>query len=368
MAFDIPYPADYGGVIDVFYKIKALAEMQVQVHLHCYYHRRAQQPELERYCASVQYYKRHMGWWNHLHVLPFTVCSRPIKALRKNLLQDQYPIIAEVLHTIRIFKDPAFQNRLKIYRHSNIEHTYYRALARAEGQLLKKMYLYLESVKLFYFESYVKYANQVWAVNSLDAALLTSRYPQTTIHYLPSFNGHVAPNLKPGKGNYILFHGNLDVSENIMALTWIINALQRLNIKLIVAGKCNSASLQHTLQQYAWVQLIPSPNFETLHNLICNAHIHVLYTHQNTGLKLKLLEVLFNGRFVVCNTLMLSGTPFNVKAVSGLHVADAPEDFAKCVNDLMQTEYKPDVNNRSEILQAFTDANTVNQALAFLNY
>lgn len=335
--------------------------MQVQVHLHCYYHQRHPHAELERYCTSVHYYKRDMGWWNHLRILPFTVCSRPIKALRKTLLQDQYPIIAEVLHTIRIFKDPALQHRLKIYRHSNIEHQYYRALARAERQVLKKLYLYLESFKLLYFETYVKYATQVWAVNRLDALQLQNRYPKVLNYYIPSFNGHAAPVIKPGTGDYILFHGNLNIAENILALDWIINALQHTHIKLIVAGKCNERSLQSKLKSYSWIQLVCSPDFDTMHQLISNAHVHVLYTHQSTGLKLKLLEVLFHGRYVVCNSLMLNGTAFNANRIWGLHVADRPQDFANTVKQLMQKQCVPDIANRALVLQTFTDSTLVKQ-------
>ncbi len=34
IAFDIPFPPDYGGVIDVYYKIKTLSEAGVRIHLH----------------------------------------------------------------------------------------------------------------------------------------------------------------------------------------------------------------------------------------------------------------------------------------------------------------------------------------------
>ncbi|MEI7802398.1 MAG: mannosyltransferase, partial [Bacteroidota bacterium] len=36
ISFNVPYPPDYGGVIDVYYKIKALKEAGVKIHLHCY--------------------------------------------------------------------------------------------------------------------------------------------------------------------------------------------------------------------------------------------------------------------------------------------------------------------------------------------
>ena len=33
VSFDIPYPADYGGVIDVYFKLKALAQLGIKIHL-----------------------------------------------------------------------------------------------------------------------------------------------------------------------------------------------------------------------------------------------------------------------------------------------------------------------------------------------
>ena len=37
ICFDIPFPPSYGGVIPVFYRIKALNKLGVWVILHCFY-------------------------------------------------------------------------------------------------------------------------------------------------------------------------------------------------------------------------------------------------------------------------------------------------------------------------------------------
>ena len=52
ISLNVPYPANYGGVIDVFYKIKSLHEAGVQIHLHCFDYGRGNQPELEKYCNN----------------------------------------------------------------------------------------------------------------------------------------------------------------------------------------------------------------------------------------------------------------------------------------------------------------------------
>ena len=55
-------------------------------------------------------------------------------------------------------------------------------------------------------------------------------------------------------------------------------------------------------------ELIPNPDDKTMHELIQNAHINILITAQRTGLKLKLLNSLYNGRFCIVNDKMLSGS------------------------------------------------------------
>ena len=46
-------------------------------------------------------------------------------------------------------------------------------------------------------------------------------------------------------------------------------------------------------------------------DLIRKAHINILVTFQATGLKLKLLNTLYNGRFCLVNEKMLNGTGLN---------------------------------------------------------
>ena len=53
VAFTIPYPANYGGVIDVFYKIKALYKLGVKINLHCFKYDRTDSIELNKYCKTA---------------------------------------------------------------------------------------------------------------------------------------------------------------------------------------------------------------------------------------------------------------------------------------------------------------------------
>ena len=94
---DVPYPADFGGVVDLFYKIKWLHKTGLKIHLHCFVNKRLEQEELKKYCASVNYYPRKNISGISLRI-PFIVYSRRDNKLLQNLLKDQHPILMEGIH------------------------------------------------------------------------------------------------------------------------------------------------------------------------------------------------------------------------------------------------------------------------------
>src|SRR5690554_3261962 len=76
VSFSIPWPPDYGGAMDVFYKIKALAQMGIKIHLHCFQYDREPAPELEEFCTEVHYYSRQLGLVRQFSSLPYIVKTR----------------------------------------------------------------------------------------------------------------------------------------------------------------------------------------------------------------------------------------------------------------------------------------------------
>ena len=61
VSVDIPVPVNYGGAIDIYYKLKALKNTGIKVHLHCYEYDRKPAEELNQYCEEVFYYKREVN-------------------------------------------------------------------------------------------------------------------------------------------------------------------------------------------------------------------------------------------------------------------------------------------------------------------
>ena len=99
VSFDVPYPANYGGVIDVFYKIKSLHCYGIKIYLHCFEYGRGEQRELAKYCQQVNYYRRDTRIGNHFSKLPYIVKSRQSDKLIQNLTSNNFPILFEGLHS-----------------------------------------------------------------------------------------------------------------------------------------------------------------------------------------------------------------------------------------------------------------------------
>lgn len=309
VSFDIPYPANYGGVIDVFFRIKALSQRGVKIHLHCFEYGREHSAYLESFCHSVTYYKRETKVAKLFNTLPYIVCSRDSEELKNNLLKDDYPILLEGLHCCSILTYDVFKDRNIIVRAHNVEHEYYEHLAMAEVDAKKKVYLRQEVRKLKDFESILNKAKAILAISQKDYEYFSQKY--NNVYMLTAYNAYTEVDILEGGSDYVLYHGNLSVAENYSAAEYIVDAFKKTDVKLIVAGMNPPQHLVKMIENVPNVELVDSPDDQTLFDLIRHAHINILVTEQATGLKLKLLNTLFNGRFCLVNDKMVEGLDVN---------------------------------------------------------
>ncbi len=309
ISFTIPYPPNYGGAIDVFFKIRALHAAGVKVHLHCFSYDRKPSPELEKYCEEVHYYPRKTGLSSAVTWKPYIVYSRRSDKLLEILQKDEFPILFEGLHSCYYLSHPALKKRTKIYRESNIEHLYYYHLSKVETNLLKKLYYILSSLKLRAFQGILSHASMMLTVSREDNEYLSRKFPWIQVEYLPSFHKDDEIKSLPGMGDFALYQGNLSVAENDKAAEFLIKEVFReTGTRFIIAGMNPSRTLQKLASQFPNVTLIPNPTDDEMCELISTAQVNILVTFQPTGLKLKLLNALFNGRHCLVNPGMVSGT------------------------------------------------------------
>ncbi|MEP7317305.1 MAG: glycosyltransferase family 4 protein [Panacibacter sp.] len=349
ICLDVPYPSDYGGVYDLFYKLPALQAQGVKIHLHCFDNGRGEQPELNKYCAEVHYYKRNTGHKGFSSTLPYIVSSRKNEALAQNLLKDDYPIFMEGVHCTYLTLDKRFSARRKFVRIHNVEHQYYHELFSCSQHAIKKMYYWWESRLLKTYETeLVKNATAFWAVTPKDTDYYRNQLHCSTMDYLPLFLPGWHVKSLDGMGTFCLYHGNLEVAENEYAAEWLLkNIFNKLEIPLVIAGKNPSAALEKMVHNNIHTCLVANPSEKELQDMIAKAQIHILPSFNNTGIKIKLLNALYNGRHCLVNTQMVEGTGLAELCIT----ADDVSTFCARVEQLYHQPFtQGDIEARKKLL------------------
>lgn len=359
VSFDVPYPPNYGGAIDVYYRIKALHTLGVDITLHCFvYNDRKENRELNKLCKQVNYYQRDTSIVKQFHTLPYSVVSRKNNSLLNNLLKDNDPILFEGLMSCYYLNHTQLKSRLKLFREANIEHDYYYALYKSSKSPRKKIYYWIESVKLKKFEKKLSAANILFPISQTDELYFLDKFGSSKIKFIPCFHPNERVISKEGASDYILYHGNLSVSENESAAIYLCrNIFGKLKFPCIIAGMNPSQLLIKTAEEYKNINVISNPDFDAMSGLIENAQINILVSFQATGMKIKLLNTLFMGRHIVANNVMLQGTGL----AELCHIANTPDKQIEVCNTLIDLPFtKKDMVKRENLL--FPQYDNIEQA------
>ena len=185
-------------------------------------------------------------------------------------------------------------------------------------------------------------------VSEKDTLYLQKKFPDNKVVYLPSFHPNNEIEISKGIGKYILYHGNLSVAENEEAAIYLIeNVFNRLELPFIIAGLNPGNKLIKLVQKYKHINLIANPEESIMNKLISEAQVNILLTFQETGLKLKLLNTLYKGRYCLVNSKMLAGTNLNELCIIADNKDDIIENLIKVFNN--EFDYK-ETKLRKEIL------------------
>ncbi len=327
VSFDVPYPADYGGVIDVFTRVKWFSENGWEVVLHCFEYKRPKAKDLEKF-AEVHYYSRPRNLKNWFSKIPFIVNTRINADLENILRETKDEVILEGLHCSHYVN---LQSGKFYVRTHNIEHDYYENLAK-DASGLKKIYYRSEAKKLKSYEANLSKAKGLLVISEKELS-----------HFKKiNQNAYLVPSIIENKFDYsktepfVLFQGNLSIEENEEAVLWILKEIvpQLPEIKFVFAGKNPSEVLTQKSRE-KHVQLAPNPSEVEMEQLLQKARIHLLWTKNDSGLKLKFLKAMATSGHVLVNEKITQGS--NLKM--GFHSFISAEDATNKIKELMTSEY-----------------------------
>lgn len=279
----------------------------MEIILHCYQYGRQRSTELESLCKEVHYWDRDQGVKYFFSSKPYIIHTRSNENLLRRLMDDDYPVFFEGIHTSVFATHPDLAEKTMILRAHNIEHEYYRGLYRVENNLSKKAFFLTEAIKLERYEKTLPERLIIAAISVTDADYFRKKFSE--VIYLPPFHAYEKLTCQSGIGDYILFHGDLSVPENIASANFLIkNIFSKISYKVIIAGKNPQSGLIKYINQFSNIRLEANPTEKEMNDLIRNAHINLLHTFQASGFKLKLISALFNGRHCIVNPEMVYGS------------------------------------------------------------
>lgn len=351
VCLDVPWPADYGGAIDMMNRIIMLKKMGIGIHLHYFsYNYRGTPNELNQFCESIHVYERKKGHKGFSAQLPYIVASRMNDELVKNLQRDNYPILVEGLHCTGNLPQLDLKNRKIVVRMHNEESIYYKELAGAESSWFKKLYYLNESRLIKKYNHHLPGACTYACISGEDMVILKKEYQLPLTTFLPAFPAWQQVNGEEGMGNLCLYHGNLSVPENEKAATWLLQKVfSKINYPFVIAGKKPSKNLQKLAHLSQHTCLVADPSESELNDLIRKAHINILPTFNKniTGLRLKLLHVLFEGRHCVVNEPMVKGTGLE----AACHTGTTANAFASIITQLYRQPFtREEITLRRKLL------------------
>ena len=214
--------------------------------------------------------------------------------------------------------------------------------------MFKKFYFLNESMFLRQYEKKIPDDLPIISVSAHDAAFYRDELDKTQTTYLPVFIPWTEVTSLEGIGNYCLYHGNLSVSENEKAVNWLLDKVFTLaKVPFVIAGKDPSGRLVRKIQKYQNASLVSNPSDAELQELMTNAQIHVLPSFNNTGVKLKLINALYNGRHCVVNEAAIEGSGLD----DACHVGTGSNAFASIITQLYHHPFgEEEINLRKRLL------------------
>ena len=349
VCLDVPWPADYGGAIDMFYKMEALHNAGIKIHLHYFsYNQRGQPDQLNAYCESVHVYQRKTGKKGLSGRLPYIVSSRVNEELTARLNKDDHPVLLEGIHCSGIIPN-LNKNKKIIVRLHNDESEYYSQLANATRNIFRRIYFLRESRLLKKYQQSLPRQCLYACIAEKDVQTFKDRYKLDNVFYLPAFIPYQTIKAEEGIGSFCLYHGNLSVPENEKAALWLIsNVFSKIKVPLIIAGKHPSKRLDRMAHLCQHTCLVADPSEKEINDLVRKAHINVLPAFASAGIKIKLLHALFEGRHCIVNDSMIKGTGLE----DTCHIAANANAFASII---LQLHHRPfemeEISLRKRILE-----------------
>ncbi|WP_438349491.1 glycosyltransferase family 4 protein [Paenibacillus sp. FA6] len=336
---DFPYPADHGGRVDTWGRIKVLAELGWKIHLVVCGKQMPSDADMKvvyRYVEDIKLCERRSKLVDLLYVIPMQVQSRNV--LRYvNIDEDYDYVLLEGDYVYPILSNPHINHNNVILRVHNDEAVYFKALARSTKNRIHKLYYHMESWKFKTLQKrMIQKVDKYLFISNKEFEIFQSLHPATKSLFLPPPVTRDAFLANTFQSKNVIFIGSLFMPNNREAIEWYLAhihplMLKETDYKFIIAGNSRKQSLSW-LESYDMTNVVVHDTPESLDDIYSSGYLFVNPMRNGAGVKLKTIEAIQNGLPVISTSIGYEGTGL----VHNKHimVADKPEEFYHSMKQL----------------------------------
>lgn len=391
VAVEIPYPANHGGRIDIWRRVKALRALGVDVQL-IFWSKHSLGPATVAMIQShvtefhrLRYPEGKRGalrrLWD-LQAYPLEVTSRIVRGQQWQQLHQAVAafkpdvVMADHVHC-GVVAEALSQSLLvpMIVRSHNIEHLHYRDMLAAAPNLKSKVRRFFSQNHFERFETGIlQRCLAFYDISSVDLQFWRDRGfrnghllpPLIELPELPADHAASLADSADQSPYDVVFLGNLRTENNVTGVQWFLDRVlpllraQKPDVRVLIAGSEPVDWIADACDRAANVTLLPDPpNALAVYRSgrVCIDPVAV-----GRGVSMKSLDMLAAGRPIVSFGKGTSGLPEAVKGY--FRVAPEPAAFAREILDcLAQPPAPPD----RDLLMAELGRGSIERFLAHLN-
>jgi hypothetical protein len=350
VAMEIPYPPIHGGRVDVWRRVKMLAQQGIEIQLLCWSHETPSIENLEVINQSVKefyliLYKK--GLKVYIRRV-FDLFSYPLEVTSRMVRGEEWEAI---LNSVRRFQpDVIFCDHIHsgwvasrlsqavvvpmIVRSHDIEHLHYRYyLQCAKGY--KKLVRLLSLNHLEQYEKSLFKQSLAFYDISKDDLKFWQDQGFTNGYFLPpliefsqeSTPTNIQQDLAESKCYDVVFLGNLNSENNVAGVTWFIEDVFPIlkerysNIKVLIAGSNPISAIKTICENKEGLDLKINP--PSAMEIYQSGRVLIDPVATGSGVSIKSIDMLAMGQPIVSRPKGLSGLPEEAKQYFRV-ASDAP--------------------------------------------
>ena len=197
----------------------------------------------------------------------------------------------------------------------------------------------MESRLLKTYEKKIVSKAVFWGVTEKDDAVYRNELGCKNIELLSLYLPDWKVQCPEGMGAYCLYHGDLSVDANDKAATWLLEKVfNKLQVPFVITGKNPSEKLVELAHAHPHTCLVANPSEKEMQDMIAKAHINLIPSYTTTGMKVKLVNALFNGRHCVVNEATVNGSGLE----SACHIGTTANAFREIIAQLYHQPFTSD--------------------------